>query len=74
MFYQFPVRLMNAQSTVTLTPKEAAKHLKIHVLTVYDLLKRGELPGRKVGGSWRIPQDALHEYLHTPELEIADIA
>ena len=30
---------------------------------VYNLLKRGRIPGRKIGGQWRIPVDGLRRYL-----------
>ena len=30
---------------------------------VYNLLRSGRLPGRKIGGQWRIPVDGLRRYL-----------
>jgi Helix-turn-helix domain len=30
---------------------------------VYNLLKSRRLPGRKIGGQWRIPVDGLRRYL-----------
>lgn len=46
-----------------LTPKEAAEKLKLNEKTVLQLLRSGELPGRHLGRQWRIPEDALMEYL-----------
>jgi len=46
-----------------MTPQEAAEYLSIHVRTIYRLVKKGEIPGRKVGGSWRFKKDALDEWL-----------
>ena len=46
-----------------MTPHEAAEYLSVHVRTIYRLVKIGEIPGRKVGGSWRFRKDALDEYL-----------
>ncbi|MGC8811053.1 MAG: helix-turn-helix domain-containing protein, partial [bacterium] len=46
-----------------LTPKEAAAYLSVHVRTLYRLVKQGEIPGRKVGGSWRFKKDALDAWL-----------
>jgi excisionase family DNA binding protein len=46
-----------------LTPREAAQYLSVHVRTIYRLAKKGEIPGRKVGGSWRFKKDALDEWL-----------
>jgi excisionase family DNA binding protein len=46
-----------------LTVNEAAALLNLSTATVYRLLAKGELPGRKFGNSWRISRDALDAYL-----------
>ncbi len=46
-----------------LTPREAAEYLSIHVRTIYRLAKKGGIPGRKIGGSWRFKKNALDEWL-----------
>ncbi len=46
-----------------LTPREAAEYLSVHVRTIYRLAKGGEIPCRKVGGSWRFKKEALDEWL-----------
>jgi len=46
-----------------MTPREAAEYLSVHVRTIYRLAKQGEIPGRKVGGSWRFKKDALDEWI-----------
>jgi len=46
-----------------MTPREAAEYLSVHVRTIYRLVKNGEIPGRKVGGSWRFKKNALDEWL-----------
>ncbi len=50
-----------------LTPREAAEYLSVHVRTIYRLVKNREIPGRKVGGSWRFKKDALDEWLSSRE-------
>lgn len=50
-----------------LTPREAAEYLSIHVRTIYRLVKNGEIPGRKVGGSWRFKKITLDEWLSGKE-------
>ena len=50
-----------------MTPREAAEYLSIHVRTIYRLAKNGDIPGRKVGGSWRFKKDALDEWLSWKE-------
>jgi excisionase family DNA binding protein len=46
-----------------MTPREAADYLSVHVRTIYRLAKNGDIPGRKVGGSWRFKKNALDEWL-----------
>ena len=47
------------ESTNILTVKEVAAYLKLSVITVYKLLKEGNLPGFKVGSSWRVNKEDL---------------
>lgn len=46
-----------------MTPKEAAKYLSLHLITVYRLTKKGELPGFKLGGQWRFKKDLLEAWI-----------
>lgn len=46
-----------------MTPREAAQYLSVHVRTIYRLVKQGEIPGRKIGGSWRFKKETLDEWL-----------
>jgi excisionase family DNA binding protein len=36
-----------------LTPEQIADLLQLDTETVYRKLRNGDLPGRKIGGSWR---------------------
>jgi excisionase family DNA binding protein len=36
-----------------MTVKELSEYLRVHPTTIYKLLRRGELPGFRVGGDWR---------------------
>lgn len=36
-----------------LTAAQAAELLQIHPRTLYKLVRRGSIPGRKLGGGWR---------------------
>jgi excisionase family DNA binding protein len=49
--------------TQIMTPKEAAKYLGLHVVTVYRLIKKGKLPCFRVGGQWRFKKDLLDEWI-----------
>jgi excisionase family DNA binding protein len=55
-----------------MTPREAADYLSIHVRTIYRLVKNGEIPGRKIGGSWRFKKDALDEWLSGNERPLVE--
>jgi len=46
-----------------LTIEEVAEILRVHPTTVYRLLKRGSIPGFKVGGNWRISAIALNSWM-----------
>lgn len=48
-----------------LTVVEVAEIMRVSKMTVYRLLHSGELPGVRVGRSFRVPQDALDHYLRT---------
>jgi len=41
------------------TPKELATYLKLTETTIYNLVSRGELPGFKIGNSWRFDMDEI---------------
>jgi excisionase family DNA binding protein len=59
--------IRNPQSAIQtreiMTPREAAEYLSVHVRTIYRLAKNGDIPGRKVGGSWRFKKDTLDAWL-----------
>ncbi|WP_346350988.1 helix-turn-helix domain-containing protein [Oceanimonas sp. AH20CE76] len=46
-----------------LTIKEVADYLKVNERTIYRLAASGELPGFKVGNSWRFKQSELEQYI-----------
>ena len=56
---QFPRR----ERTQIMTPKEAAKYLGFHLVTIYRLLKKGQVPATKIGGQWRFKKDILDDWL-----------
>ena len=54
---------MRPERTQIMTTKEIAKYLGVHEMTVYRWLKKGVLPGFKIGGRWRSKKDLLDAYL-----------
>ncbi len=51
------------ERTQIMTPKEAAKYLGFHLVTVYRLLKKNLVPAIKIGGQWRFKKDVLDAWL-----------
>ncbi len=50
------------ESTDSYTPDELAKLLRVSKLTVYDLIKKGELPAYRVGKQMRVDRSDLEAY------------
>ena len=58
-----PGEAKKPERTQIMTTKEVAKYLGVHEMTVYRWLKKGVLPGFKIGGRWRSKKDLLDAYL-----------
>ncbi len=57
-----------------LTTQEAAQILRVTPQTIMNMIRRGDLPGRKIGARgntspWRIPREAVIEYINFNEKE-----
>lgn len=46
-----------------MTIKDVADYLKVNERTIYRLASSSELPGFKVGNSWRFKQSELEQYI-----------
>ena len=46
-----------------LTVAEVATVMRVSKMTVYRLVHSGELPAVRVGRSFRVPEDAVNDYL-----------
>jgi excisionase family DNA binding protein len=55
------------------TIEEVAKKFDVHVNTVRNLIRRGELKAMKFGASWRIPGSALTAYVSNNTRKALDI-
>lgn len=55
------------------TPEEVAEILAVKESTVRHWMRNGTMPGIKIGKFWRIPEDALRQYLEKKagEIELA---
>lgn len=54
-----------------ITPNEVAALLRIHVKTVYRLAEEGQIPGKKIGRSWRFLKSSVLELISSDEEETA---
>jgi len=53
-----------------LTVGELSGYLRVHRSTIYRLLKKGQLPGFKIGSDWRFNTEAIdHWRLHQGPLQ-----
>lgn len=46
-----------------LTANELASYLRVNRSTVYRLLKKGELPGFRIGSEWRFQIEEVNRWL-----------
>jgi len=46
-----------------LTLHELAAYLKLNEKTAYRLVAQGDIPGFKVGGSWRFKRDVIADWV-----------
>lgn len=47
-----------------LTASEVARYFRLHVMTIYRMAHRRELPAVRVGRQWRFPRDRIDRWLH----------
>ena len=52
-----------------LTVAEVATVMLVSKMTVYRLVHSGELPAVQIGRSFRVPEQAVHEYLRAAFIE-----
>ena len=52
------------------TAKELAEFLKLTESTIYKLASTGELPGFKIGDSWRFDMDEILEQIRDSKKQI----
>jgi len=54
-----------------LTVAEVASIMRVSKMTVYRLVHSGEMPAIRVGRSFRVPEQAVHDYLRTSFVDTA---
>jgi excisionase family DNA binding protein len=53
----------HAAQAKILTVGQAAEQLQVSERTVYEWLRNGKIPGRKIGKVWRLSEDAIVDFL-----------
>lgn len=48
-----------------LTVREVADYLRVHQRTAYRLITGGAIKAIKIGSQWRVPEQALMEFIET---------
>ncbi len=56
------VTIMQSATTKVLTVNELAEYLRVHRSTIYRLLKKGQLPGFKIGSDWRFNVEVIDDW------------
>jgi len=51
----------DTRDSVIMTVDEVADYLKLSKITVYKLTQKGEIPGFRIGSSWRYNRDKIDE-------------
>jgi excisionase family DNA binding protein len=59
----------NLSEVKFLTVAEVASLMRVSKMTVYRLVHAGELPAVQIGRSFRVPEQAVHEYLRAAFIE-----
>ncbi|MCP2252877.1 DNA binding domain-containing protein, excisionase family [Prauserella aidingensis] len=53
-----------------MTVAEVASLMRVSKMTVYRLVHSGELPAVRVGKSFRVPEQAVHDYLDNAYFDV----
>ena len=57
-----------------LTVNELSEYLRVNRSTIYRLLKKGQLPGFKIGSDWRFNVEAIDEWrLHQGAAQLEEL-
>jgi excisionase family DNA binding protein len=68
--------IMATESKYTLprvmTVKELSDYLRVHPSTIYKLLRRGELPGFRIGTDWRFNAEVIDKWCLERNMKLSD--
>jgi excisionase family DNA binding protein len=55
-----------------MTVRELSAYLRVHPSTIYKLLRRGELPGFRIGTDWRFNAEVIDRWCHERNMKPAE--
>ena len=58
-------------NSIIMTVDEVAEYLKLSKITVYKLTQKGEIPGFRIGSSWRYNREIINEIARVGTKKIA---
>lgn len=61
--------MFDIQDLKLYTMQEVAPILGVTVRTLYNYIKAGKFPAKKIGGQWKITGDMLKEWVETADTE-----
>jgi excisionase family DNA binding protein len=53
--------MTDSNQPLLLTVREVAQLLRIHRPKVYELIRKGQLDGFKIGADWRVKRESIEE-------------
>ncbi len=71
MFLPMESTTQSSQDQI-LTLNEVADYLRLSNSTIYRLIKDGELPAKKIGGTWRFSKVAIQEWFKVNDVAATD--
>ena len=55
-----------------MTVKDLSDYLRVHPSTIYKLLRRGELPGFRIGTDWRFNAEVIDRWCSERNMKVSD--
>ena len=56
------------ENSAIMTIDDVASFLKLSKITIYKLVKRGDIPAFRVGNSWRFQRDKIELLVTSPDV------
>jgi len=56
------------ENSAIMTIDDVASYLKLSKITIYKLVKRGDIPAFRVGNSWRFQRDKIELLVTSPDV------